>query len=96
MYKPKNNSASKKLTKKNNNSQRLLRSIENDDEIETIEGKVIDALPDAHFRVDTKAGDKIAYLGGRMRVNKIRILVGDKVTLQLDEYGGKSRVIRRH
>jgi translation initiation factor IF-1 len=60
-----------------------------------IEGQIIDALPNTHFRVHTKNGDMIAYLGGRMRVNKIRILVGDKVELLLDEYGGKSRIVKR-
>ncbi len=60
-----------------------------------IEGRVVDALPNAHFRVETKDGVKVSYLGGKMRIHKIRILVGDKVTLQLDEYGGKARIIRR-
>ena len=60
-----------------------------------VEGRVVDALPNAHFRVETKDGVKVSYLGGKMRIHKIRILVGDKVTLQLDEYGGKARIIRR-
>ncbi|MDI9354683.1 MAG: translation initiation factor IF-1 [Cyanobium sp. MAG06] len=63
--------------------------------METVEGRVIEALPNTHFRVETKDNKYIAYLGGRMRVHKIRILVGDKVLLQLDEYGGKSRIIKR-
>lgn len=66
------------------------------DQIETIDGIVKETLPNAHFRVDTKNGVMLAYLAGKMRVNKIRILIGDKVTLQLDEYGGKSRIIKRN
>jgi translation initiation factor IF-1 len=66
------------------------------DQIETIEGVVKESLPNAHFRVETKNGLMLAYLAGKMRVHKIRILIGDKVTLQLDEYGGKSRIIKRN
>jgi translation initiation factor IF-1 len=70
--------------------------MEDDDEfLEKIDGVVVAALPNTHFRVNTKKGEMIAYLGGKMRVHKIRILVGDKVQLQLDEYGGKARVVRR-
>lgn len=69
---------------------------EDDEALVKIEGRIIDALPNAHFRCETKNGIQIAYIGGKMRVHKIRILVGDKVTLQLDEYGGKARIIRRN
>ncbi len=62
---------------------------------EIIEGRVVAALPNAHFTVETKRGNLLSYLGGRMRVHKIRILVGDKVSIMLDEYGGKSRIVRR-
>lgn len=68
-----------------------------DDIIEIKDAKVIEALPAALFKVET-LGDKkvyIAYLGGRMKVNKIRVLVGDKVSLEMDEYGGKPRIIKR-
>lgn len=88
-----NNSRNKKL-----NSMRPKKEVVEDDEDEysvKVEGRVVDALPNAHFRCETKDGIKIAYLGGKMRIYKIRILVGDKVTLQLDEYGGKARIIRR-
>ena len=66
-----------------------------DDQAERIIGQVIDALPNTHFRVRTAKGDMIAYMGGKMRVHKIRILVGDKVEILLDEYGGKSRLTKR-
>lgn len=66
------------------------------DEIQIIDGVVKETLPNAHFRVETKNGLLLAYLSGKMRVHKIRILIGDRVTLQLDEYGGKSRIIKRN
>ena len=37
----------------------------------------------------------LAYLAGKMRMNRIRVLVGDKVELEQDQYGGKARVTRR-
>jgi translation initiation factor IF-1 len=66
------------------------------DDIETIDGRVIEALPSTLFRVETTGGKVvISYLGGRMRVHKIKVLVGDRVTIQLDPYGGKGRIIKR-
>jgi translation initiation factor IF-1 len=66
------------------------------DDIETIEGRVIEALPSTLFRIETaKAKSLISYLGGRMRVHKIKVLVGDKVLVQIDPYGGKGRIIKR-
>jgi translation initiation factor IF-1 len=65
-------------------------------DIETIDGRVIEALPSTLFRVETSDGKTmISYLGGRMRVNKIKVLVGDRVTVQVDPYGGKGRIIKR-
>ncbi len=67
-----------------------------EDEIETIEGRVIEALPSTLFRVETSKGQSlISYLGGRMRVHKIKVLVGDRVVVQVDPYGGKGRIIKR-
>jgi translation initiation factor IF-1 len=59
-------------------------------------GLIVEALPDALFKVEL--ADKsviLAYLAGKMRINHIRILVGDKVKLILDPYGGKGRITRR-
>lgn len=65
-------------------------------DIATTDGRVIEALPSTLFRVETPDGKVvISYLGGRMRVHKIKVLVGDKVTVQLDPYGGKGRIIKR-
>ena len=59
-------------------------------------GVVIEALPDTLFKVELENGGQIlAYLAGRMRMNRIRVLVGDKVSLQTDPYGGKGRITRR-
>ncbi len=63
---------------------------------ETIaEGIVEEALPNTLFRV--RVGDQLilAYLAGKMRLHRIKVLVGDKVTLQLDPYGGRARITRR-
>ena len=69
---------------------------ENEDKENQVEGRVMESLPATLFRVETKDGEKIlSYLGGRMRVHKIKILVGDKVLVQKDVYGGKGRIIKR-
>ena len=69
---------------------------ENETDIETVEGRVIEALPSTLFRVEPANGKVlISYLGGRMRVHKIKVLVGDKVMVQVDPYGGKGRIIKR-
>ena len=60
-------------------------------------GIVEEALPNALFRViidDTKES-KIAYLAGKMRKFRIRVLVGDKVGMVMDPYGGKARIAKR-
>lgn len=60
-------------------------------------GRVVEALPDTLFRVqiDNTEDVILAYLAGKMRMNRIRVLVGDKVELEQDQYGGKARIIRR-
>lgn len=68
---------------------------------EAVQGLVTERLPDSRFRilVNVGAGDNeiIAYLGGKMKLNKIQLLIGDKVLVVLDPYGGKAtnRIIRR-
>ena len=58
---------------------------------------VVEALPDAIFRVQVAGKEELslAFLSGKMRLNRIRVLVGDRVELEIDPYGGKSRIIRR-
>lgn len=66
------------------------------EEIDIVEGRVIEALPSTLFRVKLANGQEIlSYLGGRMRVHKIKVLVGDKVSVQVDPYGGKGRIVKR-
>jgi translation initiation factor IF-1 len=59
-------------------------------------GIVTESLPNALFRVTLENGDEIlAYLAGKMRLHRIRVLVGDRVSLVLDPYGGRARIVRR-
>jgi len=52
-----------------------------------VEGKVVEPLPNAMFRVELAQGHKVlAHVSGKMRVNHIRILPGDKVTVELSPY----------
>ncbi|MGI6316709.1 MAG: translation initiation factor IF-1 [Christensenellales bacterium] len=52
-----------------------------------VEGTVIDAYPNAEFLVELSNGHKIhAHISGRLRMNYIRIIPGDKVTLELSPY----------
>lgn len=63
---------------------------------DVVEGRIVEALPSTLFRVKTADGKEIlSYLGGRMRIHKIKVLVGDKVSVQIDPYGGKGRIIKR-
>ena len=66
-------------------------------EPEVVEGVVDEALPNTMFRVTIagKEGTVLSYLAGKMRLHRIKVLVGDKVQLQLDPYGGKARIVRR-
>ena len=63
---------------------------------ETQIGVVIENLPNAMFRIEYENGnEEIAYLAGKMKLYKIRVLVGDKVEVKIDQYGGKGRIIKR-
>ena len=53
----------------------------------TLEGKVVEALPNAQFRVELENGHTVlAYLSGKMRRNYIRVFLGDKVKVDLSTY----------
>ncbi len=60
-------------------------------------GVVEEALPNALFRVTVEGEEKpvLAYLSGKMRRFRIRVLVGDKVGMVTDPYGGKARITKR-
>ena len=62
-----------------------------------IEGTVIEKLPSAMFRVELENGHVVlAHISGKLRMNYIRILPGDKVTLELSPYDlTKGRIIWR-
>lgn len=63
---------------------------------ENKEGVVIEALPNTMFRIRLDDGsEEIAYLSGKMRMHRIRVLVGDKVAFIPEPYGGKSRIFKR-
>jgi translation initiation factor IF-1 len=52
-----------------------------------VEGKVVEALPNASFRVELPNGHKVlAHISGKMRVHYIRILPGDRVLVELSPY----------
>ena len=52
-----------------------------------IEGKVIESLPNAQFQVELENGHQIlAHISGKLRMNFIRILPGDKVTVEISPY----------
>ncbi|MEI7709304.1 MAG: translation initiation factor IF-1 [bacterium] len=76
------------------------------EKLPTVRGVVTEALPSTLFRVEidlpAQAGEKstekkeiLAYLGGKMRMHRIKVLIGDSVEVVLDPYGGKGRIIKR-
>lgn len=59
-------------------------------------GSVEEVLPNSLFRVRMPTGElQLAYLAGKMRLHRIRVLVGDQVELVVDPYGGRARIVRR-
>lgn len=62
-----------------------------------LEGKVVEALPNAMFRVELETGHTVlAHLSGKMRVHYIRILPGDTVVVELSPYDlSRGRIIYR-
>ena len=62
-----------------------------------ITGKVIEKLPNAMFQVELENGHQVlAHISGKLRMNYIRILPGDKVTIELSPYDiSKGRIIWR-
>lgn len=62
------------------------------------DGHVIEALPNANFRVKLVEGDQeiLAHLSGRMRMNHIRVLVGDRVVVEMSQYdNNRGRIVLR-
>lgn len=63
-----------------------------------VEGVVTEVLPDTRFRVRLESGHEvIAYASGRMKKNRIRVLAGDRVSLEMTPYDlTKARISFRH
>lgn len=62
----------------------------------TATGTVEEALPNALFRVAIEGKEVIlCFLAGKMRLHRIKVLVGDTVKVELDPYGGKGRIVKR-
>jgi translation initiation factor IF-1 len=75
---------------------------EGEDTKTTTAGSVEEVLPNSLFRVRLPAKEDggegeliLAYLAGKMRLHRIRVLVGDQVDMVLDPYGGRARIVRR-
>ncbi|MBW2066951.1 MAG: translation initiation factor IF-1 [Deltaproteobacteria bacterium] len=62
-----------------------------------VEGTVVETLPNAMFRVELKNGHRIlAHISGKMRMHYIKILPGDKVTVELSPYDlNRGRIVYR-
>ena len=63
----------------------------------TVVASVIEALPNTFFKVvrEDNHEELLTYLSGKMRLHRIRVLIGDKVLVEIDPYGGKGRIVKR-
>lgn len=63
-----------------------------------VDGTIVEALPNAMFRVELENGHKVlAHISGKMRMHYIKILPGDKVSLELSPYDlTKGRIVYRY
>ncbi|HEY4511070.1 MAG TPA: translation initiation factor IF-1 [Candidatus Paceibacterota bacterium] len=68
-----------------------------DTQRQEVQGVVEEALPNTLFRVKLTEGGEVvlAYLAGKMRLHRIRVLVGDTVVIEIDQYGGRGRIVKR-
>jgi translation initiation factor IF-1 len=64
----------------------------------TVDGKVLEPLPNAMFRVELDNGHKVlAHISGKMRMHFIKILPGDRVTIELSPYDlNRGRIVYRY
>ena len=67
------------------------------DDVLEVEGKVIETLPNANFKVELENGHQVlAHISGKLRMNYIKILPGDKVTMEMSPYDlTRGRITRR-
>ncbi len=74
--------------KRQNNNSKI-----SDDVVSAV---VTEALPNTMFKVKLKDDtEQIAYLAGKMRIHRIKVLIGDRVEVKIDKYGGKGRIVKR-
>ncbi|WP_439574211.1 translation initiation factor IF-1 [Phreatobacter sp.] len=68
------------------------------EDVLNFEGKVIEVMPDARFRVELDNGHLVVvYTAGKMKKNRIKTLVGDRVTVEMTPYDlDKGRLVFRH
>lgn len=60
------------------------------------EGTVIETLPDTKFKVKLDDGQEIlAYLSGKMRLHYIKVMLGDRVTMEMSDDNTKGRIVYR-
>ena len=68
------------------------------EDLSEMQGKIDEVLPDTRYRVTLENGHQlIAYSGGKMRKHRIKVLAGDRVTLEMSPYDlNKGRITFRH
>ena len=60
-------------------------------------GQVVEALPDATFRVQLENGTVVlAYLAGKMRLHYVKVMVGDRVSIEISPDGSRGRIVYRN
>lgn len=70
--------------------------LNNSEKQKMIEGQVVEALPNTTFKVALADGKEVlAYLSGKMRLHYIKVMIGDRVTLELSPDGKRGRIVRR-
>ncbi len=69
----------------------------NNKDKQIMEGVVTEAFPNTLFKVKTvnDQNEILCFLSGKMRMHRIRVLIGDKVSFEVDQYGGKGKIIKR-
>src|SRR5699024_6352902 len=73
----------------NISSKKLIKGVDNmaKDDVMEVEGTVVETLPNANFRVELENGHRVlAHISGKLRMNYIKILPGDKVTMEMSPY----------
>ena len=66
------------------------------DDVIQMQGEILENLPNATFRVKLENGHVVlGHISGKMRMHRIKVLIGDTVEIVLDPYGGKGRIVKR-